>query len=399
MSDTTDDPGDDPIEPQRELDAELVSAYLDGEVSDEERARVDANDALLADVDALRQVRTVLGATAEPPPISVREAHLSATLDVWDRMTERERAVDAPPDDGLAAAAAASVTALAPAAGRQDRRAANGASRWFLGAAAGFILLAGTGLVIRGVTDSGDSTDDFAATAPAADPSDEPASEPEILAAEAGDAFEGIDYDDELPEVADDVAFEEDLRPAASTDQVDSEPAPADEGVAEVPVEEATTPDDGAAESDEELEAEPAPDENSGTGSEADDDVAPGGEADPFPPEDELARLATIEELQDFAGSAAYAPVDAEAPPVEIEQPFNTCDAEFAPFFTIEQFVGPAVYVDAEAGGDGAEQQVVVAIDEGEPPMVIAYRPDDCSVVEQTPLPSQDEFDAGRTGS
>ena len=54
----------------------LASAYLDGDTTAAERAQVEADPELLAQVERLRQVRAVLGDT-EAAPISVRERHLA----------------------------------------------------------------------------------------------------------------------------------------------------------------------------------------------------------------------------------------------------------------------------------------------------------------------------------
>ncbi len=52
-------------------DLNLASAYLDGDVTADERARVEADAELIAEVERLRQVRIVLGDT-ETPAISRR---------------------------------------------------------------------------------------------------------------------------------------------------------------------------------------------------------------------------------------------------------------------------------------------------------------------------------------
>jgi hypothetical protein len=67
-----------------EFDAtELASAYLDGEVSDVERARVEGDRALLDEVERLRQVRAALGDVPSAPPTSAT-ASIAAALSVFD---------------------------------------------------------------------------------------------------------------------------------------------------------------------------------------------------------------------------------------------------------------------------------------------------------------------------
>lgn len=74
---------------------ELASAYLDGEVSADERARVEGDPALLARVDELRTARDALAAApVEAPPAATRDAAIRAALGatvVVDLARERAR--------------------------------------------------------------------------------------------------------------------------------------------------------------------------------------------------------------------------------------------------------------------------------------------------------------------
>jgi hypothetical protein len=63
--------------PSDELD-ELASAYLDGEVTPDERAQVDADPDLVARVGELRAVRSALAAPPGQPDASTRERALAA---------------------------------------------------------------------------------------------------------------------------------------------------------------------------------------------------------------------------------------------------------------------------------------------------------------------------------
>ena len=71
----------------------LASVYLDGDVTADERAQVEASAELLAEVDRLRTVRAVVSTTSssDAAPISMRERHLAAALDAWDRLPDNER--------------------------------------------------------------------------------------------------------------------------------------------------------------------------------------------------------------------------------------------------------------------------------------------------------------------
>ena len=61
-------------------DDEIVSAYLDGEATAEEIARVQASPELLARVEAFRSTGLAVGAPVAPPPPEVREAAIAAAL-------------------------------------------------------------------------------------------------------------------------------------------------------------------------------------------------------------------------------------------------------------------------------------------------------------------------------
>jgi hypothetical protein len=73
------------------LDAvELASAYLDGEATADERARVEGDPALLAEVERLRRVRDAVAATSPAPPAQ-RDAAIAQALAAFDELQ-----VDAP---------------------------------------------------------------------------------------------------------------------------------------------------------------------------------------------------------------------------------------------------------------------------------------------------------------
>ncbi len=143
----------------------LASAYLDGDVTADERALVETDTDLLAEVERLRTVRALLG-DVEPQAISTREVHLAAALDVWDRLPEAERTGvrrDVTPTgiDAAAAAGAASVTAPTPLGNRRRTT----STRWLTGAAAGLVLVLAGGVALQ--LGSGDTDDDSSAVAEA----------------------------------------------------------------------------------------------------------------------------------------------------------------------------------------------------------------------------------------
>jgi hypothetical protein len=144
----------------------LASAYLDGDVTADERARVEADSEVLAEVDRLRSVRALLS-DVEPPSISVREAQLSTALDAWDRLPPLERTGarrDNTPVgvDAAALAGAAAVSAPTPLSNR--RRSRSSSTRWLTGAAAALVLVLAGGVALQlGTTDDGADTDDASA--------------------------------------------------------------------------------------------------------------------------------------------------------------------------------------------------------------------------------------------
>ncbi|BAN04591.1 anti-sigma factor [Ilumatobacter coccineus] len=359
MSDTTGTQGADPT--GNEL---LASAYLDSEVTADERARVESSPELLAEVERLRQVRAVLGATTEPPAISVREAHLAAALDVWDRMPESERAGEVTPSAGMDAAAAAAISTPSPTSldSRRNRRSGGGSTKWLLGAAAGLAVLAGAGIVLQGLgsdDDSGDASEAGDEQAPAA----EAVSEDEIVSDMAASEFVGDEVESAPIEVnSDDVEGADGRFDELAADEPAEEPAE-EEASAEVAAEEAP------ADAEEEAPAEESSDPTE----------------DPTRPEIDLFPLQTSQDLGDFGAAAAYAPVDPNAPADDdIERTFNTCDVEFAGLFEFDTFAGPALYQGTP---------VIVAVDiTADPPSVIAYS-EECEFVASAPLPSQEAYE------
>jgi hypothetical protein len=142
----------------------LASAYLDDDVTADERARVESDPDLLAEVERLRAVRLLLG-DVEPAAISMREAQLAAALNVWDRLPDAERSGarrDVTPAgiDAAAIAGAASVSAPTPLRNRR-RKSAVRSTRWLTGAAAALVLVLAGGVALQ----LGQSSDDDSSSA------------------------------------------------------------------------------------------------------------------------------------------------------------------------------------------------------------------------------------------
>ncbi len=110
----------------------LASVYLDDALTDEERARAEADPDVMAAIEQLRELRRALSAV-DPPDRARRDAAINAALAAFDA----ERRPTAPP----------------PVSSLASRR----ASRWFIGAAAAAIVLVIAGGIVatRGGSDDG----------------------------------------------------------------------------------------------------------------------------------------------------------------------------------------------------------------------------------------------------
>lgn len=208
----------------------LASAYLDDDVTSDERALVEADPQLLAEVDRLRAVRAVL-ADVGVASIARREEHLAAALNAWDRLPGSERTGsrrDATPMgiDAAAVAGAASVSAPTPIATRRRTR----SPRWLMGAAAALVLVLAGGVVLQLSSADDDTTSSSAASSDTADTAAaealstaknaDDAAEPPAPA--AADQLTGADGNGELDTGIDNAA------PPADTGGLDQLDTPAD---------------------------------------------------------------------------------------------------------------------------------------------------------------------------
>lgn len=327
-----------------EHEALLASLYLDNAATTDERALVETSTDALSAVDQLADVRAVLGATAPIAPLSERESHLAAALDVWERMSDGERAGEVTPSGGVSVAAAAAVSTPAMGSRRsrpKRRRQLAGVSgrQWFLAAAATLTVVAGAGFVVRELTaDSEADTSEISADATPDDPVTELG---ELEAAEAAEV---------------------------NGDNVGADVAPAETDLSDEAAEPGLFPDD--AEAAEESSADAA----------STDDTLPGSEQPAPPPEEATIQIDNPDDLGLYASLAIPS---LEAGPsanddIDFEPAFGSCEAELG----VEEELEPVVY---------AGIPVVVGIDLDNN-VVLAYTAEDCDVVERTSLPA----DAGR---
>lgn len=162
-------------------DEELVSAYLDGEATAAERARVDADPRLLALVDSYRAAAEAVGSPVVPLDQPRRDAMVAAALAVLD---------DVDDEPGRSDAGSPGVKVV-PLSGRR---------RWIsrapgLAAAAAILFLVGMGLVLSSRDSDRDQSADVSASAEQSTAADDSASkrsaeEDGTGSAAAGDAGE-----------------------------------------------------------------------------------------------------------------------------------------------------------------------------------------------------------------
>ncbi len=323
----------------------LASLYVDGEATSDERALVETSPEALDAVRQLEQVRTVLGATAPEAPVSEREGHLAAALDVWERMSDLERAGEVTPSEGIDAAAAAAVsTPISDARRTRERKRRPGGMtipQWTLGAAAGLVVIAGVGAVLLGVVNSDDADTSEVA----------------------------------VEEVAEDPTSEVDALEAAEAAEVAGE----DVGADGIPVE-TNLSDDAAVADDRDglfAEEEASADADIASSGEAAGD-APGSEQPAPAPEFDLIEIETADDLGVY-GSLAVPAIDAgpvDDRDIDFEPVDGTCEDELG----LEELLEPVIYQGVEVG---------VGVDLGNR-VVFAYDRDGCDVVETVALPTDE---------
>lgn len=340
----------------------LASAYLDGEATADERALVETSPETLAEVTALSQLRDVVSATAPQASLSEREGHLAAALDVWERMSDRERLGEATPSAGVDAAAAAALTTPVSTSqgrrgrGRRGERRNLAASQWFLSAAAVIVVVAGVAAVGRGLLTDDPATNEVAVQSAEADG-------PLLSEVERNELAELEGENVGATVVPDAEAIEGDV--ARDPDSVASDDA-ADDGLFPESAAEEEAFDDLAS------AAEVASDE------------LPAEASQPAPaPEFPRVELADLVDLADYGFLAVRgATPGVTLPPddIDFEPVQGTCEFELG----IEKLLDPASY-------QGTDVNVGVDLGTG---AVIAYT-DDCDVVATTALPTEDPGQAG----
>ncbi|MEM9748383.1 MAG: hypothetical protein AAF945_16945 [Actinomycetota bacterium] len=416
MSDPTPDP---------EL-TELASAYLDGAADATEIARVEADAELLAEVERLRIVRALVSTSTEEASLSIRESHLAAALDVFDRMSPAERSGEAIPAAGLDDAAAAAITTPTPLGARRSGSAPRPIGQWLLGTAAALLLVVG-GLAVFRATQGADDDSDLAVESPegaeeADDSADELAEIELPLNVDGDDAADGDDRalletddsdTDDSGDAEDDFAVsanaaEDEAMEAMDDEEAMDEEESADEGAMD---EEEASDDGGVA----------APESDAG------DDGGDDGGVQPSPgPEIDLPILFDEIDLGDFGAQATYAeglvPGDESTSTTSATtiDPVRASVLRCRDAFEFDFVAGPAL-LDVAAldgvvtdpstdpdGGDDPDGRAPTSIDtievlvgvvdveivDGETVGDVIAVDIDCEIVTGTSLPSEAEFQA-----
>ena len=304
----------------------LASAYLDGDTTATERAQVENDPELLAQVDRLRQLRAVLS-DIEAAPISVRERHLAGALEAWDRLPSSEKIGDTAPVGADAAGAAGGASITVPTSLNNRRAQRKPVSTRVLTVAAAIVVFAGAGLIVRDAVNTSETNNSTASestdTGPGFDEtvSSEFESGPEAAAAETFDQFDESTVDVAVGAV-----------PASASDEIQGGPeeAPADTN----------------------LEV-----------------LSSDAELANFANAKVISRTLAQEEIQPDAADAEVAP-DATLPP-----PVDLCGL-------IDEFVGFALWATSGAVSD----PIAVGINNSRAEAV-AYNDKNCTVISRTPLP------------
>jgi hypothetical protein len=157
----------------------LASAYLDGELTDEERRLAEGDPAVMADVESLRALRARIAAV-EPPSVTARESAITAAMAAFHQVhagdastSGDDEPLDGPPNEP-------GVVAFRT---RRERGGRRDPSTW-LGVAAALVVVAALGIVAVQV--GGGSDDDSIA----GDAADEAAGEPASTSAARAPADE-----------------------------------------------------------------------------------------------------------------------------------------------------------------------------------------------------------------
>ena len=304
----------------------LTSAYLDGDATATERAQIETDPELLAQVDRLRQVRAVLS-DIEAAPISVRERHLAGALEAWDRLPSSEKIGDTTPvgADAAGAAGGASITAQTSLSDRRAQR--KPVSTRVLTVAAAIVVFAGASLIVRDAVNTSETNNSTASestdTGPSFDEtvSSEFESGPEAAAAETFDQFDESTVDVAVGAV-----------PASASDEIQGGPeeAPADNN----------------------LEV-----------------LSSDAELANFANAKVISRTLAQEEIQPDAADAEVAPDTTLPPPVDL------CSL-------VDEFVGFALWATSGAVSD----PIAIGINNSRAEAV-AYNDKNCTVISRTPLP------------
>lgn len=198
----------DDVSPDELRADELASAFVDGELTDEEAAEVRSNPDLMARVAEFEAVSASTSATPAPAAAAMKAAHIAAAMAVFEAGTPAEASAvsEERTDTGGETAPTIDLTE------RRQQRAERG-NRMLLALAAAFVVVGGIGLASWGLGSSSD--DDVAIAADDADGSEATTVSPSNAGA-ASEALEAEAMADDA--MADDEAMEEESMDEAMED-------------------------------------------------------------------------------------------------------------------------------------------------------------------------------------
>jgi hypothetical protein len=179
----------------------LANAYLDGELTDAERAIAEADPEVMSEVEQLRALQADVRAV-DPPSEAAREAAIAAAMTQFTPAT-------ATPSPATAPVARTMVFRPRP---------------WYrrsLAIAAAVVAVGVLGVVVVNVSRSDDTDDsaDFATAVEDADEADDDGADAPASGADAGDAEDGADTRDLVePEAAAEIASDAAAAPLATTE-------------------------------------------------------------------------------------------------------------------------------------------------------------------------------------
>lgn len=171
---------------------ELVSAYLDGQAAPDEVVIVESSPELLERVEELRAVSDALAAPVAGPPAQ-KQAHLSAALDLFDRLVAEGDFTNGTGTAESEADGAAAAPVVSLESARERRRPRRFNTGVIAAAVAALLLFVGVAALSFGRGTGSDDVADSQSEAVAADESADDTADTAAMEAAASDALDSAD--------------------------------------------------------------------------------------------------------------------------------------------------------------------------------------------------------------